>query len=257
MADSKGNTWTQLTGYNTGADAYVKVWYVANPIVGTGHTFTVGTGGSVDASAYIAGFSGVVTSAPFDQQNGATVASSATIQPGSITPTQADCLIICGLSSYDASALTATINSGFTITDQAGFSSGNYFGGGLAYLVQSTASAVNPTWAAGSSFTNAAAAIASFKPAVATTYIPGKDTGRQARNFGRFLPIQMPQRTARVGFGPAPLPPTLVPTFDPGKQARNFRQFEELRHRPARRGVQIEVTPTPVLAAFVVTCIIG
>jgi hypothetical protein len=52
-----------------------RLYYAANPTVGSGHTFSY-TGASNFSSIFVAAFSGVATSSPFDKENGAT--SSAT-----------------------------------------------------------------------------------------------------------------------------------------------------------------------------------
>src|SRR4051812_10619033 len=40
LSDSKGNTWTARTTVNGGTSA-IKEFYVTNPTVGSGHTFTI------------------------------------------------------------------------------------------------------------------------------------------------------------------------------------------------------------------------
>lgn len=148
-SDSKGNTWVAVTASEYGYDPKVRFYYVKNPTVGSGHTFTLGGSGSYSLLGFAA-FSGTDTSANVDQQNGATGT-----QPGSITPTADNELIVCMIGSYAASR---TIDSGFTeICDLAG-GGGPGYGMCLAYKVQTTATAVNPTWSE-----NNATAIASFK----------------------------------------------------------------------------------------------
>lgn len=159
-SDSKGNTWVGLTAI-TGSEAEGRLWYVVNPTVGTNHTFTA-SGIGVFSIAQIAAFSGANTSAPFDQETGAADAGTSG-QPGSITPSENDCLLVTGLALANAGS-TASINSSFTITDQEQYEGGVNEGGGLAYLIQTSASAVNPAW----SWTNSiscAMTMASFKAA--------------------------------------------------------------------------------------------
>ena len=40
MSDSKGNTWTALTAHSGGTTVTGQLFYVSNPTVGSGHTFT-------------------------------------------------------------------------------------------------------------------------------------------------------------------------------------------------------------------------
>ncbi len=158
-SDSKMNTWTSLTTYNADLSVRVTTSYVANPTVGTLHTFTA-TGSVAYPSICVASFSGVVSMSPLDQQHGqGGVAAATTLQPGSITPSQNNELVITGLA-FDTSG-TVSIDSGFTITDQTDYMPGAAFGAALAYIVQTTAGAVNPTWTF--AMANAAAAQSSYK----------------------------------------------------------------------------------------------
>lgn len=162
MADSKGNTWSKLTE-RAGTFLRVQIHYVANPSVGTLHTFTATESGGGALTSEIAAFSDAITTSPFDQQNGATSDSTSTLATGSITPGQNSELIIAGLT--DAYTGTVSINGGFTITNQQPFvSSPTQWGSALAYLIQTTATAANPTWTSGV-VDAMSAAIASFKNA--------------------------------------------------------------------------------------------
>jgi len=160
ISDSNGNTWSPLTQYSDGfGDRYCQLFYVANATVGAGHTFSV-TGIANFPSLFIAAFSGVASS-PFDVENGNTNAVNTSVQPGSITPGANNELIITGLQYSDSS--TPTVNSSFTITDflPGGVTFGQE-GGALAYLIQTTATAENPTWS-WTSNSNNTAVIASFQ----------------------------------------------------------------------------------------------
>lgn len=161
MSDSKSNTWVQIGTYG-GTDPKVGVWYVKNPTsVGTSHTFScLGTGSY--ASIAVSAYSGTDTSALVDQSAGANAAS-----PGSITPSVNDCVVVAVLGMHGANA--PTIDSGFTLTN--GMAENFSYGVGMAYKVQTTAAAVNPTWSAtgGSSFSSAQF---SFKPSGGATWTP-------------------------------------------------------------------------------------
>lgn len=159
VSDSKGNTWTPLTAHDSGSVAS-RMYYAANPTVGSGHTFTV-SGVATISSLCMAAFSGVLTVLPFDVQNGSVTASSTTFLTGSITPAGANELVVAGIG-HGASGVVA-IDSGMTITDQVAFSTGNHWGSALAYLVQGAAAAINAKWTVMST-TAAGAEIAAFKP---------------------------------------------------------------------------------------------
>lgn len=167
-SDSKGNTWTPLTRQNNGGASACQFFYVENPTVGTGHTFTYSAASSFPTFT-VAAFSGVKAASAFDVENGAFSGSNITsFQPGSVTPSQASELIVTGICVDGSGLDSASINSSFTIIDSIAALSGSYVGGGLAYLVQGAAAAVNPTW----SWTTTqapAAVIATFKQAAVAT----------------------------------------------------------------------------------------
>lgn len=164
VADSKSNTWAHLTdpGYGTINNTNT-IFYVVNPTVGSGHTFSA-TGNY--ASITVASFSGIATVTPLDQtstNSGAYNASATTQQPGSITPSQPNTLIVTCEVNGGSGSLTQSINSSFTITDQQNDASGSRAGTALAYLVQGAAAAVNPIWTH-SEASNIQATMTSFKP---------------------------------------------------------------------------------------------
>jgi hypothetical protein len=162
ISDSKSNTWTALTQYSTGSDGFCRIYYVQGGTVGSGHTFTV-SGGSSFAGCAVQAWSGSAVS-PFDQQNGANLGAVNSGQPGSVTPTTANQLVIAGLQTNLNTDFNtaAAVNGGFTITDRVASIGGTSYAFGLAYLVQTSAAAANPTW----TWTSAelsTAAIATFK----------------------------------------------------------------------------------------------
>lgn len=165
LSDSKGNTWTELTSFGDGTAAQVTIYYVQNPTVGSGHTFSY-SGTNVFATLATAGFSGSAAS-PFDQENGATGSATNSIATGSVTPGQDNELVIAAVSIDGTQGSDLAINGGFTLAEFLNYNGASGFAGcGLAYLIQTTATAANPTW----SWTNnvtAAASIATFKSAAA------------------------------------------------------------------------------------------
>lgn len=157
VSDSKGNTWNALTRSGTGNTA-AQIFYAKNPTVGTGHTFTI-SGTEIYPSVYVQAFSGADLTDPFDQESGAVANSVATIQPGAITPSANDALLVTLVSHERASA---SINSGFTESGDIGIG-GNIIAGAAAYLIQTSAASVNPTWTIPSSATDGIATrMASF-----------------------------------------------------------------------------------------------
>lgn len=161
--DSKANTWSVGTEYETvGANSGIRIWYSVPTSVGSGHTFTfdADVARAQYVSITVAAFSGAAAS-PFDQQNGNNGGGAATIQPGSVTPSENNCVVITGVVT-GGSATIDSINGGFTISNTTQYSNGVHLGGSLAYLIQTTAAAANPTWTLSAS-ADCAAAIMSFK----------------------------------------------------------------------------------------------
>lgn len=139
LTDNKGNIWNALTLYQFGGN--IQMFYCANGLAGNNHIFTL-TGTGSNPSIAIASFSGSSAS-PFDLENG-NGAAGASLSTGTITPSVNNNLIITGLNSL--SGTNGTINSGFSLLYYAGSVAGKSFGIGLAYLIQSSASSINPTW---------------------------------------------------------------------------------------------------------------
>lgn len=147
ISDNKGNTWIALTA--GGSSTFGRFYYCINPIVGSGHIFTI----SISYGAiFVAAFSG--QKSKNDLENGSTVTGTS-LATGSITPTANDSLVVSGLA-LGGNGSSPSINSSFTITNSRNAVNGVSFGGSLAYIIQTSATAVNPTW----SWTNSVAAVA-------------------------------------------------------------------------------------------------
>lgn len=160
ITDSKGNTWTALTDQDEGFSGHSRFFYSKNPTVGTAHTFT---NTSSYASLCVAAFSGADTTAPFDVENGFQ-GTLTTVQPGSVTPGVDNELVVTGLAMYTPQ--TFTINSSMTIIEQQ-IGTAISIGSSLAYIVQGTLAAINPTWSWDGSNLHLSTEIATFKAAAA------------------------------------------------------------------------------------------
>lgn len=161
--DSKGNTWTPLTDRLNGA-YHERLYYCASPTVGSGHTFTAAGAASYPTICVLA-FSGAHAT-PFDQESGGGAASGTSSQPGSITPSEDNCVLVTGVDF--GAGVAASINGSFTASS-VDYDTSDHMGGGIAYKIQTTAGAENPTWSWTISGVNATA-MASFK-AAASSYI--------------------------------------------------------------------------------------
>ncbi len=157
--DSKGNTWTALTAY-AGGSLTCQLYYCANPVVESGHTFTVVAVAA--ASIAVGAFSGTMNAAP-DSAGGAGAASGTTQQPGLLTPSVDNCLVVTGFQYVSPTVPgPGTISAGFTITDDIG-NADTSVPVAMAYQVQTTATGVNPTWSSNAAAERISAAMAVFK----------------------------------------------------------------------------------------------
>jgi len=161
LTDSQSNTWTALTAYTqaTAANSRCRLYYKLVPATSASHTFNATSVNAHYPTLSILAFKGV---ASYDQQVGAALLSVLSLQPGSLTPSAANALLVCGLTMYGTSS-TMTVDSGFTITDQLPWATPR-MPAASAYLVEGTAAAVNPTWAGLSAADHLASAMASFLP---------------------------------------------------------------------------------------------
>ncbi len=127
------------------------------------HTWTL-SGSFNEPGITVWGLKGVKQTSPIDQTSGAGVDGGTSIQAGSITPSEDNCIVICA-AGYKIGT-SGSINLSFT----GNFIDGvNFFsnGGGGGYEIQTTATARNPTisW---TGTNDASASIVSIKAAAAT-----------------------------------------------------------------------------------------
>lgn len=167
LTDSKSNTWHALTQYGNAAGSGEAVIYYSydkagSPLsVGSGHTCS--TSGAFPFFVFTA-FNGTVTSPtnPLETSTGNVVSASTTIQPGSLTGAESGALYILGVGGYTSNFVS--VDSGFTTLINANLVGGTNFSGFSFYLVQGSASALNPTTTVNLA-NGLGAAFAVFKPA--------------------------------------------------------------------------------------------
>lgn len=141
FTDSKGNTWTAWTNQAGGVTS-AKTYRCFPTTVGAGHTFTgTATGGA--PSIIVAAFSGFTSAGTEQGTNGG---SSTTFAAGSVTPAGDNYLVVATVADGYTSNPTASIDGGFTIIQDQPFTAATYFGTAMAYLIQTSAAAANPTW---------------------------------------------------------------------------------------------------------------
>lgn len=163
-SDNKGNTYTNLTLADNGAQIACRIAYVESPTVGSGHTFT--SNNTIENFFGVGAFSGG-TASSFDQQNGGTNTSSVTSQViSSITPTEDNevCFALLGLATNGTGLTCDSSYNQITAVDSQPFdNNAAYFG----YLIQTTAGAISPTVSWTTATTNKVYRSASFKAAAA------------------------------------------------------------------------------------------
>jgi hypothetical protein len=139
LIDEKSNTWVPLTTYSDGVSR-IRMFYSVPTSVGSGHTLHAGASGTYPSLAFAA-FSGV-NAAPFDKEAGTT--GNSTAPAGwSVTPAVGNSLVVSAMGTVGG---TGTAIGGSTIIGSLANSGGLYLGIGLAYSIQATTAAVNPTW---------------------------------------------------------------------------------------------------------------
>ena len=158
-----GNTWTALTAY--AGTLAAQMWYVQNPTnVGANHTFSFSATGAVYGNMAAEAWSSMATSGVFQTgtDNGTNSGGTevTTLQVGSITPSGPTIVFSC-IGYGDTTGETLSMNDSFTLADHVAM--GSQQGMGLAYLIQTSGSAINPTWSFGGSITEwCGAGIAAF-----------------------------------------------------------------------------------------------
>ncbi len=177
ITDSKSNSWTALTltSADPGVERSVQIHYSTPSSVGSGHTVTGTLTGKFPGLSVMC-FSGAHTT-PYDgNQNGTYQAGSAsTIQPGSVTPSQNNCLVISGVIFNLYAGAAPTINGGFTVGPYLPFTSGQSLTTVGGYLIQTSAAAANPTWTFGSAESTTVANAAVFRAAASSGTLAAVD----------------------------------------------------------------------------------
>lgn len=162
------NSWTQIATYNgAGAQSGIAMFYCNNFTAGASHTFTTAARFS---NISILCFTGNRTaSSPQDQINGRYISGTAgSNTPGSITPSENNCLVVS--SVMDFGGTLPTYPTGYTGITRG--PTGTAFAWGVAYQIQTTATATNPDWV-GSTGSNAAVNVVSFLPPAAAASTTG------------------------------------------------------------------------------------
>jgi hypothetical protein len=137
FTDNQSNVWMRAQSTAISSFQHTDMFVCVNPITNASHTFTM-TGGF--PSICVLAFSGAPGAV--ETYATATSSSSTSLGTGSITPAQANTLLVTGMCGPQVRGLS--IDGGFTISDQVGGNTGQL--SGAAYLIQTTVAAAAPTW---------------------------------------------------------------------------------------------------------------
>ncbi len=181
------NTYTGLTEFVGSASRSMNIFYKYSPTTSTTHSF-LGAGVNIGYPGIaVLVFSNTPTT-PYVSESAGGTSGTATVQPGSITPSNANNLLVVG--AYGDGANPQTIDSSFTKTDALATSAGTFESIAGAYLLQSSATAQNPTWTCNANAAAYLALMAEFKQngagATAGLFLPTPMTGLGAG--GPFFP---------------------------------------------------------------------
>jgi hypothetical protein len=146
FVDNQGNTWVLGTpkGSTTAGVGTNRMAYCTN-VVTTSATASISLTANYTVVA-VQSFSYTGTTPNFEAASSGTGSDSfTTLQPGSLTPSGNNHLLLTGIMAVNAGAATMSINASFNTPKQA-LESGTV--GAISYLIQGTAAAVNPTWTA-------------------------------------------------------------------------------------------------------------
>jgi len=161
LHDNKSNTFNFVGFANDGLNiSRLCIWDCLNPTVGSGHTFTLDNAGGAIGGSFpsiaIVGTKGNAASSVIDQGSGtSSTASGTSVQPGSITPSTNNQLVIAGASVLGAWSSGGV--SGMTLLDSLPGDGVNYQGIIIGYTIQSSATPINPTFSWTTSENNSAA----------------------------------------------------------------------------------------------------
>lgn len=168
LSDISGTTYTQIAQKD---QSFIRSrsYYAYGLTVNSSHTWTI-TGNS-GAFVAVAGFSGSHAT-PLDQ-NATSGNSGTSITSGTITPSVDNTLVMNAWGTADGYTQPVTVDESYTLLCELQRGS-NANGGALAYRIQGTAAATDPTWANATSVLQTTH-IASFKPAL-TSCVPSLAT---------------------------------------------------------------------------------
>lgn len=158
LVGGNSNSWTLA---KTGVT--VRLYYSIPTYTGANHVFTItNMSGGTNFAISVAAFSGARATGTLDSQTSSNFSNPATtISPGSITPGNTDVLVVSAVDFNNSTSSPPAVDGSMTFLN--GTQSGASEGLSMAYNVQATPAAINPTWSQnGGSTSWAGAVIVSF-----------------------------------------------------------------------------------------------
>ncbi len=161
ISDSVSNTYTRGTIYPSANGGIAGVWfYVFSPTTNAAHTWTVAVTNGYESLDCV----GMEGNWILDTSNGnaENLTSNVSTQPGSVTPSLANGVILQGLALDGAGTTPTTISIGssYTIVSSVTYGTNNSEGIYVAYLSQGSPAATNPDWGWTNNANSAAVALA-------------------------------------------------------------------------------------------------
>ncbi len=143
VSDDSGNTYQYRTTY---ASTFVQTRLFFCPSATLDGTVVVTATGTGTFPSIIAAVFSNVNASPYDVENGATAAAATSVQPGTATPSEDDELLICGFNGNLLNEDFTISGTGWAEIAQVNSDGAHHVAAALAYKVQTTAGAENPTW---------------------------------------------------------------------------------------------------------------
>lgn len=181
--NQSGNTYTLVASTSVNSELVLASYYCVLGAKSATHTFTV-TGNATYTAIGVMGFAGSHAT-PFDTHVADTTNFAVnSFALGTITPANADSLLVSALTTNFSTSGTPTLSDAYTVAGHQQYNSGNYYPLALAYQIETGTQARTPTW----SWTSTAAwnaVQAVFKPAAGGGGGPTLGTRRLLSGVGR------------------------------------------------------------------------
>lgn len=164
LTDSESNSYgSPITVELLAGNVRLQTWAIANPATDASHTFIIAS--SYAPSIAVLVLLGTALASVVDQFSDAQSLGNSTVQPGSITPSQAGAIVV---TTYASAFVYDSVSAPFSPVDGSVAVSAEHMALALAFEIQTTPTARNPTWASSSAGNHMVSIVSLKAPAVAT-----------------------------------------------------------------------------------------